>query len=132
MSWTKFKVEKLWIIDIVYTESINKLIKWMNLSPSFCLSHAYIPATHEDYNIITSLWKNDWAKYRVTHPKDQDRSFFESKTLKKCPAVLSFFKTQCRSTLRIWIIELWKWWLRGDSSPWSDSRPRPLPPMRFR
>jgi hypothetical protein len=64
----------------------------MNLSPSFCLSHAYIPATHEDFNIITSLCKNNLAKYYATHPNDIDCYISVSKNWKSAQQCSHFLK----------------------------------------
>ena len=46
--------------------------------PAVGLGHAVIPATREDYDNAKELWKGDWAKYRASHPADQDCSISES------------------------------------------------------
>merc|ERR1719453_1596640 len=46
--------------------------------PSVGLGHETIPATREDFDNSSGVWKGDWAAYRAKHPHDQDCSISES------------------------------------------------------
>jgi hypothetical protein len=46
--------------------------------PTVGLVHSYFPSNREDYDNAKELWKGDWAKYRTSHPNDQDCSISES------------------------------------------------------
>jgi hypothetical protein len=46
--------------------------------PTVGLVHSYFPSNREVYDNAKELWKGDWAKYRTSHPNDQDCSISES------------------------------------------------------